>query len=308
MLCFFAATPALRLAPPVMQVQDAKTAAAGTLTGDFSGVVVPTASSVAAKLSANRALVDALKTTAPDMSEISLLRFALAFPEKAEAEAALRETVAWRNGAGKAIVESAAEAVVKATANGGWDNEPVRQAAPHAAAISPFITPKNILTLPTPEGDLVYVIRASLIDDKAMMSKVTVDQLVEFLLYVKEVHSLCVNARSERSGRLCSVTFANDITGTRKAPDPQFSKALTASSKSYEKLYPSLAGPTLILNLPFILQAFVGLFKPLFPKSVQARLKFESAPYLAKLGELTPLTTDRGVLTAFLAEVKKISA
>ena len=116
---------------------------------------------------------------------------------------------------------------------------------------------------------------------------------------------------------------------------------LTASSKSYEKLYPSLAGPTLILNLPFILQAdtdsslphtlthtrarstylaqpcpasreplhsecrrgaalacrgdadvhlmtcpalflalpqaFVGLFKPLFPKVVQARLKFERA-------------------------------
>ena len=56
-------------------------------------------------------------------------------------------------------------------------------------------------------------------------------------------------------------------------------------------LYPSLAGPTMILNLPFILQAFVGLFKPLFPKSVQARLKFERAPFLADLGELTPLTT-----------------
>merc|ERR1719311_1670576 len=125
-----------------------------------------------------------------------------------------------------------------------------------------------------------------------MMSKVTVDQLVEFLLYVKEVHSLVVNARTQRTGRLCNVIFANDITGTRQAPDPQFGKALTASSKSYEKLYPSMAGPTMILNLPFILQAFVGLFKPLFPKTVQARLKFESAPYLAKLGELTPLTTD----------------
>merc|ERR1712146_202781 len=102
------------------------------------------------------------------------------------------------------------------------------------------------------------------------------------------------------------VIFANDITGTRKAPDPQFSKALTASSKSYEKLYPSLAGPTLILNLPFILQAFVGLFKPLFPKSVQARLKFESAPYLAKLGELTPLTTDAASRKAFLTEVDKL--
>merc|ERR1711990_1007894 len=164
-------------------------------------------------------------------------------------------------------------------------------------------TPKNILTLSTDEGDLVYVIRASLIEDKAMMSKVTVDQLVDFLLYVKEVHSLCVNARSERTGRLCNVVFANDITGTRKAPDPLFGKALTASSKSYEKLFPSLAGPTMILNLPFVLQAFVALFKPLFPKSVQARLKFEKAPKLASLAELTPLPTEAATKAAFLAEI-----
>jgi len=187
---------------------------------------------------------------------------------------------------------------------GGWDNEPVRAAAPHAAVINPYITEKNIISLSTDDGDLVYVIRASLIDDAAMMRKVTVDQLVDFLLYVKEVHSIVANARSKQSGRLCNVIFANDITGTRKAPDPQFGKALTASSKSYEKLYPSLAGPTMILNLPFVLQAFVGLFKPLFPKSVQARLKFERAPFLSKLGELTPLTTDSSKRKAFLTEVK----
>merc|ERR1712054_691404 len=104
----------------------------------------------------------------------------------------------------------------------------------------------------------------------------------------------------ERTGRLCNVIFANDITGTRKAPDPQFSKALTSSSKSYEKLYPSLAGPTMILNLPFILQAFVGLFKPLFPPTVQARLKFESAPFLSKLKDLTPLTTNAASRKSFL--------
>merc|ERR1719331_433350 len=132
--------------------------------------------------------------------------------------------------------------------------------------------------------------------------------MVEYFLFVKEVHSLVVNARSETTGRLCNVIFANDITGVRSAPDKQFSQALTESSKSYEKLYPSLAGPTMILNLPFILQAFVGLFKPLFPKVVQARLKFESAPYLAKLGELTPLTNDAGSRKSFLAEVDKLLA
>ncbi|EOD39886.1 hypothetical protein EMIHUDRAFT_108860, partial [Emiliania huxleyi CCMP1516] len=136
---------------------------------------------------------------------------------------------------------------------------------------------------------------------------------------------------------------------------------LTASSKSYEKLYPSLAGPTLILNLPFILQAdtdsslphtlthtrarstylaqpcpasreplhsecrrgaalacrgdadvhlmtcpalflalpqaFVGLFKPLFPKV---------APFLSKLDQLTPLTTDSSKRKAFLAEIASL--
>ena len=100
--------------------------------------------------------------------------------------------------------------------------------------------------------------------------------------------------------------FANDITGVRSAPDKDFSKALTSSSESYEKLYPALAGPTMILNLPFILQAFVGLFKPLFPKSVQARLKFESAPFLAKLNELSPLTSDSTARASFLREVEGI--
>ena len=196
--------------------------------------------------------------------------------------------------------------MAKSTEGGGWDNAPVRDMAPHAGVINPFITPENIVTLSTDAGDLVYVVRASQIEDKAMMEKVSVDNLVEFLLYVKEVHSLVVNARSERTGRLCNVIFANDITNTRKAPDPQFSKALAASSKSYQDLYPSLAGPTMILNLPFILQAFVGFFKPLFPKAVQAKLRFEKAPFLSKLNDLTPLTTDASMKTGFLNEVANI--
>jgi len=257
-------------------------------------------------LKQNEKRLETLAFAAPDVPEMTRLRFAIGFDDQTESISALREMVAWRAGAGKQICESAAEAVAKATAGGGWDNEPVRLAAPHAALINPYITPKNIVTVSTAEGDLVYVIRAGLIDDKAMMSKVSVDQLVDFLLYVKEVHSLVVNARSVRTGRLCNVIFANDITGTLKPPDPQFSKALTASSKSYEKLYPSLAGPTMIMNLPWVLQAFVGLFKPLFPKTVQARLKFVPAPFLAKLGELTPLTTDDSKKKSFLAEVDRL--
>merc|ERR1712232_1261994 len=138
---------------------------------------------------------------------------------------------------------------------------------------------------------------------KKMGDEITVEQLSEFFMYVKEIHNLVANARSERTGRLCEVVFANDITGVRKAPDSRFSKALSSSSSQYENLYPSLAGPTMILNLPLILQAFVALFKPLFPKSVQARLKFLRAPVLAGCTELTPLASEGSLKKRFIAEI-----
>ena len=81
---------------------------------------------------------------------------------------------------------------------------------------------------------------------------------------------------------------------------------LSSSSKQYEGLYPSLAGPTMILNLPFVLQAFVSLFKPLFPKTVQARLKFEKAPVLASFKELTPLSSEGRPKEQFLGEVNRL--
>lgn len=197
-----------------------------------------------------------------------------------------------------------------ATIGGGWDNEVVRNAAPHSKAINKYITSENIVTLSaSPEDDLVYVIRASGIDDRAMMDEVSVDQLSEFFLYVKEIHSLVANQRSVKAGKLIEVVFANDITGVRKPPDTRFSKALSSSSEQYEKLFPTLAGPTMIMNLPFILQAFVALFKPLFPKAVQERLKFVRAPVLAALTDLTPLTKrDSTQRKSFMAETTKLLA
>eukprot|EP00592_Proboscia_alata_P006337 CAMPEP_0194360666 /NCGR_PEP_ID=MMETSP0174-20130528/8034_1 /TAXON_ID=216777 /ORGANISM="Proboscia alata, Strain PI-D3" /LENGTH=333 /DNA_ID=CAMNT_0039132301 /DNA_START=90 /DNA_END=1094 /DNA_ORIENTATION=- len=257
-------------------------------------------------INANRADIDRLAADSGGVPEITLLRFVLAFDTETERRQALRETIEWRRGKGNSIVKSAREAVKKATAGGGWDNDAVRDAAPYASVINRYISPKNVLTMSTDEGDLVYVIRASCIDDTALMSDVSVAQLVDFFLYVKEVHSIVANARSLKTGRLCAVIFANDISGVRAIPDQRFSEALTASSQQYEKLYPAMAGPTMILNLPFVLQAFIGLIKPLFPKSVQERLAFESAPVLAGFDVLTPLSTDDNARKSFLAEVKNL--
>ena len=106
-----------------------------------SGVVEPARTEPAASvrvstelerlLKANRDLVDSLAVVGTDVPEITRLRFALQFPDAAEAKAKLSKAVAWRDGAGRPIVEAAAAAVAQATAGGGWENEPVRAAAPH---------------------------------------------------------------------------------------------------------------------------------------------------------------------------------
>jgi hypothetical protein len=257
-------------------------------------------------IQANSAIIKDLSAIAPDFSDIDLLRFALGFDTKEEAASSLKEAVAYRAGSGKAIVDAAQKAYAEATAEGGWNNDIVREMAPHASMINKFITEKNIISVSTNTGDLVYVIRASLIDDKKLMQTVSVKQMTDFFLYVKEIHNLVANARSLRSGRLSQVIFANDIIGVRKPPDSKFSKALTESSNQYSKLYPSLAGPTMITNLPFVLQAFVGLITPLFPKVVQDRLKFVRAPVLGAQTELTPIARDPATKKAFLGEIEKL--
>lgn len=161
----------------------------------------------------NRAMVDSLASVAAeeeeDVSELVCLRFALAFDSLDEASEALKESMAWRKGKGKDIVTSAAQAVAQAKEGAtGWDNEPVRNAAPHADRINKFIQPSNVLTLARDDGNLVYIIRASAIDDKELMDQVSVAELGEFFCYVKEVHSLIANERSENTGKLCEVRLS----------------------------------------------------------------------------------------------------
>ena len=268
-----------------------------------SWLVATHALQVSSLLAENNKIVSTLNK---DVPEIMRLRFAMAFPEEGEAKAALEEAMAWRSGEGASIVQGAKSAVEAAMAGGGWDNAPISAAAPHAAMANQYITPSQILTLSTDDGDLVFCIRAAALDDAGLMSALTVEQLTEFFLYTKEIHSLVADARSAASGRLCRVVLANDLGGLNLAGDASFRSALSASSKAATRLYPSLAGPTLLLNLPFLLQALVSLFKPLFPPAVLERLKFERSNQLGSVSDLASLNADAGARKAFLAELTTI--
>ena len=114
-----------------------------------------------------------------EMSDIDLLRFALAHPnDEVKARQALKKTIEWRQTAGKHLVNAAREAFAEATANKGKvDKDVLLRYAPHADIINKYITSKAVITASTEEGDLVRVIRPSIIDDKKLMDNATVEQV-----------------------------------------------------------------------------------------------------------------------------------
>lgn len=219
----------------------------------------------------------------------------------------LKENLAWRIGPGKEICKAAVSAFESAiSGDQKWNNEPVRNGAPGAESINKYITPTTSLTTSSTEGDLVYCIRAGLIDDASLMSAVSVCKMVDFFLYCKEVNALVANDRSLEMDKVLYVITANDLSGLQLiGGDATFRKALGEASKKANTLYPALSGPTLLLNLPRLVSALVKLFTPLFPAEVNARLKFKRGP-LADVDELADVTYGGKKRDAFLADLKRI--
>jgi len=203
----------------------------------------------------------------------------------------LQSNLEWRAGEGKLICDAAKAAVKAATSTKSqWDNAPVQAFAPHASSVNKFVTSSQCVTTATQKGDLVYVVRAGKIDDSALMSEVTVEEMTDFFLYCREVNAIVANSRSIQSDRLASVITANDFTGVKLiGGDAMFRKALSAASQKTNKLYPGLSGPTLLLNLPRIFGALVKLFKPLFPKEVRKKIVFAQGP-LSDVNSLLEIT------------------
>mmetsp|Transcript_49661 Transcript_49661/g.56178 ORF Transcript_49661/g.56178 Transcript_49661/m.56178 type:complete len:130 (+) Transcript_49661:423-812(+) len=123
------------------------------------------------------------------------------------------------------------------------------------------------MTTSSSKGDLLYCIRAGMIDDKSLMSLIDVDGLVDFFIYSKEIISLAANDRSLTNDKLAYVLTVNDLNGLKLiGGDATFRNALSTSSKKATELYPALGGPTLLLNLPRLVSALVKVFTPLFSR------------------------------------------
>lgn len=215
----------------------------------------------------------------------------------------LKKTLAWRDGEGKAMCDAATTAFLAATADGGWDNSPIRAAAPHADIVNDYITQSTGVTTSSSKGDILYCIRAGKIDDNALMSKISVDDLVTFFLYCKEICALAANDRSLKNDKVVYLVTVNDLSGLKLiGGNAPFRSALGAASKQANELYPAFGGPTLLLNLPRLVSAVVKLFTALIPEKVKERIKFARGP-LKDVEELVSVTPGGKDRETFLADI-----
>lgn len=239
----------------------------------------------------------------PYSNDVFYLRYCL--DEKGVED--LKTNLAWRQGEGKAMCDAATAAYKAATADGGWNNGPIRDSAPSADIVNDYITRNTVLTTSSSNDDILYCVRAGKIDDNALMSKISVEDMVVFFLYAKEICSLVANDRSLKNDKLAYLITVNDLSGLKLVGgDKTFRTALSASSTKANELYPALGGPTLLLNLPKLVSAIVKLFTPLFTEKVRAKLKFARGPLkdVMDLVDVAPGGKDR---ESFLKDIEELT-
>lgn len=244
----------------------------------------------------------------PYVNDVFFLRYCCKDESEHDCVQLLQSNLSWRNGDGKVICDAARRAVEQAQATpGSWDNEPVIAAAPYSSEVTKYMTPLNALTTTSSTEDLLYIIRAGQIDDVSLMQAVSIEEMVQFFLYAKEINAMVANQRSLQKDKLLSIITANDLQGVKLiGGSADFRQALSKSSKLANDLYPNTAGPTLLLNLPPLLSALVKLFTPLFPAAVNERLKFASLKLLTSIGQLTNVSRPGKERSAFIQEVETI--
>lgn len=281
----------------------------------FSATTSPSLQSLLATHQSGIASLKDIATSISDDEAVSpkddvfYLRYILnEYASDEERTAALKSNIEWRNSDGKAIVKSARDAIQSAMEGDGWKNDIIQSAAPHSKLVLDYLSPINAITTSLPStNDLVYCVRAGRIDDNALMSAVTVEQLVEFFLYSKEVNAAVCDIRSLETDSLLKLVTINDLMGVKLVGGSStFRKSLSEASKLANTLYPSLNGRTLMLNLPSLLGALVKLFTPLFPKAVNERLRFAKGP-LSNVEDLREIVVGGKGREEFVKEVDSLA-
>ena len=187
--------------------------------------------------------------------DIWALRFVLSFPEDADAARAATETLRWRA-----------------------EKKEMLAAAAMGERLKRFESMERLVVAQyhgeTSTGAPLYIIRAGISNTVALTNEHTHEEVVEFMMYRKELGFLLCDAITRKTRKLTKLVTVNDLshvsllTGT----DKRFTAVLGAASKLSETLYPQLLDRAVLINAPYIFGAIWSIVKGFLSAKTRAKV------------------------------------
>ena len=187
--------------------------------------------------------------------DIWALRFVLSHPEDADAARAAAETLRWR---------AEKKEMLAAAATG---ERPKRFEVMERLVVAQYHGE-------TSTGAPLYIIRAGISNTVALTTEHTHDEVVEFMMYRKEIGFLLCDAITRKTRKLTKLVTVNDLSHVSllAGTDKRFTAVLGAASKLSETLYPQLLDRAVLINAPYIFGAIWSIIKGMVSTKTRAKV------------------------------------
>lgn len=187
--------------------------------------------------------------------DIWALRFVLSHPEDADAARAAAETLRWRA-----------------------EKKEMLAAAAAGESLKRFESLERLVVAQyhgeTSTGTPLYIIRAGISNTVALTNAHTHEEMVEFMMYRKELGFLLCDAMTRKTRKLTKLVTVNDLSHVSllAGTDKRFTAVLGAASKLSETLYPQLLDRAVLINVPYIFGAIWSIIKGLMSANTRAKV------------------------------------
>lgn len=183
------------------------------------------------------------------------LRFCLSNESDDDAVSNAEETLVWR-AANRQILDAAASG---------------QKLAKFAALEDLVITDYHGFTK---SGSPLFVVRAGISNPGALMDDYSFHDVVEFLMYRKELGFLLCDKITRGTNTLTKLVTINDLNHVSlvSGTDSRFSKVLGAVSKISEAVYPQLLDRAVLINVPYVFSTMWSLVKGFLSKKTVGKV------------------------------------
>ena len=218
--------------------------------------------------------------------DVWALRFVLSNADDAEALQSAKDTLEWRR-----------------------DKREIIEAAAAGTKLERFAAMERLVTADyhgyTTSGQPLYIIRAGTMNTAAMMDTIPTSEVVDFMMYRREIGFLKCDALTRSTRVLTKLVTVNDLNHVHNLTTvgTRFASVLRDASKLSEVMYPQLLDRAVLINVPYVFGALWGLIKTVI--STTARSKVAICPGNTLTGDISKCPfaklLDLNTLPSFLA-------